>query len=155
MPSTSTFWLLRFPSILGYLTIVVIAVLFIRWDMQQLSMVPRRSPIPSSLKLTAIAPLAAAVLLFNVEQVAWRLASPSLGPLFVKPVYTDEISRVVARCILNIFFAAITYLASDKLCHRLLRSPFPRPGKQPGSTGADLNQYAYLSQALPPNEQIG
>ncbi len=155
MPSVSTFWLFWFPYLLGLLTIVVTATLFIRWNLQHLVVVPRRSAIPLTLKLKAFAPLAVAVLLFSAEHDVWRLSLPWLVVMLGRPPYDDEMSHTVARCILHVFFAVVTYLVSDHVCHRLLRSPFPRSSVQAGPIGAELNQWVSASQGLPPNEQIG
>jgi hypothetical protein len=155
MRTHPTLWLLWVPYFLGVWTIVGMATLYIRWDIQQIGIGSRRTQLPLSLKLKASAPFFLAIALFTLEHLIWTMALPWFGTILIKVPYDNQIGRVLARCLLHLFAAFSTYLVSDSVCRRLLKSPFERFGKRTGGTGAELNEYVSLSQALPANEQPG
>lgn len=146
-----------FPYAAGVLTIFITAILYIRWDFQQLGLgiVPRRVRLPVSLKLKAVAPFFTALLVFWLAHLTLAHLLPRLSPVFITPVYDDRPSRIFGGCFLNFFAGLILYVGSDTLCQRILRTPFLRPGEQAGRSGAELNPYVSLSQCLPPDQHVG
>jgi hypothetical protein len=152
MPLAKTFWLLQFPLVLGLLTVAGVAVLYIRWDICRVSGVLRRNRSLPSLKLKALAPLFLTTLLFSLLHIGWSMTLPWFSAVLVQEPYHNQASSIFGRCTAHIFAAVVTYLFSDAICRRLLRSPFQRGDEPIGALEAEQNRYVQLSQCLPSDQ---